>query len=71
MFRSKLPILKKNLFLTKRAKLRKSTSRSPLKFSAQELARELGSTYQKIDVHLGDIRLILDLLDGVWKLGNI
>ncbi|CAF1608544.1 unnamed protein product [Rotaria magnacalcarata] len=68
MFRLKQPLVKKNLFLTKRAKPRKILSRSPFKFSAQELDREYGSRYQTIDIHIGDVRLILDFVEGVWKL---
>ncbi|CAF3331025.1 unnamed protein product [Rotaria socialis] len=68
MFRSKLPVGKKYAFLTKRAKPRKIASRSPLKFSSQEFDREFGSRYQIIDIHIGDVRLILDLVEGVWKL---
>lgn len=57
-------------FSIRKTKPRKVISRSPLKLPAEELARELGPTYQNIDVRIGNQRLALDMQHGDWKAGN-
>jgi hypothetical protein len=46
-------------------------SRSPLKFTAEENARELGPIYQTIDIRIGNQRMIFDITQGVWIPGNV
>ncbi|CAF0743054.1 unnamed protein product [Adineta steineri] len=63
----KLPFHEKDLFSFHKTKPRKMTSRASYGFNAQELAREFGSVYQEIDVHIGYQRFILDVNLGIWK----
>jgi len=71
MSHSRLPFRRKNPFLFRKTEPRKLMSRSPLKFTAEENARELGPIYQTIDIRIGNQRLILDITQGVWIPGNV
>ncbi|CAF0809982.1 unnamed protein product [Rotaria sordida] len=68
MSRSRLSIVKNNPFAITKTKPRKSISHSRLKFSSEELARELGPQYQTIDVRIGNQRMILNIAQGGWIL---
>jgi hypothetical protein len=64
------PFRRKISFTIRKTKPRKVISRSPLKFSAENLARELGPIYQTVDVRIGTQRMTLDTTRGGWTLGN-
>jgi hypothetical protein len=59
----------RNLFIAPRTKPRKAMSRSPLKLSPEETARDFGPKCQTVDVRIGDERMILDIEQGGWKFG--
>jgi hypothetical protein len=66
----KSPFHKKTSFTTSKSTPRKMMSHSPFKYSAEDLARELGPNYQTVDVRIGNQRMILDTIQGGWVLGN-
>ncbi len=61
---------KNNPFIIHKTKPRKAISRSPLKLPGEVLAREFGPRYQTIDVRIGNQRMVLDIAQGTWILGN-
>ncbi len=58
-------------FSIHKTKPRTSVSRSPLKFAAEELTRELGPQYQTIDVRIGNQKMIYDIVQGNWISGKL
>lgn len=57
-------------FSIRKTKPRKFVSRSSLKLTAEELARELGPRYQTIDARIGHQKLVYDIAQGQWISGN-
>lgn len=68
--RSNLPMYRKDPFVIRKTQPRKGLSRSPPKLFGKDIACELGSRYETIDVHIGNQRMILDLAQGGWIHGN-
>lgn len=57
-------------FAIRKTKPRKAPSRSPLHFTAEELAHELGPRYQTIDARIGNQRLVYDIEQSRWTAGE-
>ena len=57
-------------FSIRKTKARPAVSRSPLKYPAEELAREFGTQYQTIDARIGNQRVVFDATQGEWLLGK-
>ena len=58
-------------FSIRKTKSRTAVSRSPLKYPAEELAREFGTQYQTIDARIGNQKVVFDAVQGEWLLGKL
>ena len=56
-------------FTFKRTKSRKAVSKTPLKLTAEEIARDLGPRCNEIDVRIADRKIHYDLRHGGWNTG--
>ncbi|CAF3358560.1 unnamed protein product [Rotaria socialis] len=59
--------LRGSSFSIHKSKARQFVSLSPLKISAAELPRELGTQYQTIDARIGDQKMTYNTEQGYWQ----
>ena len=59
-----------NLFLHKKAPMRKSVSRSAVTLSAAEIDQEFGTEVRRVEAKIGDTTLRFDPERSVWLFGS-